>query len=95
MMDLEQLQELICKDMEQEYESANELREQSPALASYREGVADGLHRAMVYLDLLVQENKKAAMPASTAVDPLEVILSCSTSMPRTTDFVKEVVEDG
>lgn len=71
-MEFEQIQELLCRDMEQELESASELREQSPALASYREGVAAGLSRAMMYLDLVALDNKKAAMPASTAADPLE-----------------------
>lgn len=70
-MDLEQIQELISEDLQHESDRVIELRDQCPVMASYREGVADGLHRAMVYLDLLVLENKKAAMPASTAVDPL------------------------
>lgn len=72
MVGLEQIQELISEDLQHESDRAIELRDQCPVMASYREGVADGLHRAMVYLDLLAQENKKAAMPASTAADPLE-----------------------
>jgi len=72
MMKFEQIQEIICEDMEQETECANALRNQSPVLASFREGVAEGLRRAMVYWDLAAVENKKAAMPASTAADPLE-----------------------
>lgn len=72
MMEFERIQEMICNDMEQETECANELRAHSPVLASFREGVAEGLRRAMVYWDLAALENKKAAMPASTAADPLE-----------------------
>ena len=72
MTEFEWIQELICSDMEQEVECANSLRCQSPVLAAFREGVSEGLRRAMMYLDLIALENKKAAMPASTAAAPLE-----------------------
>lgn len=94
MMGLEQIQELISEDLQHESDRAIELRDQCPVMASYREGVADGLHRAMVYLDLLVLENKKAAMPASTAVDPLEEDISYNKSIAKTTGLVKEVAEN-
>ena len=70
-MDLEDVLEMISADIDSETDFAIGLRDKSPVTASYREGVAAGLHRAMEYLDLMVFENKKAAMPASTAVDPL------------------------
>lgn len=70
-MDLGQIIDMICDDMQHESDCATELRDQNPLFAAYRDGVTDGLRRAMVYLEL-IEANKKAAMPASTAADPLE-----------------------
>lgn len=39
------------------------------SLALYLDGFSDGLHYALRLIDIL-QETKKAAMPASTAADP-------------------------
>lgn len=69
-MDLGQIVDMICDDMQHESDCADELRSQSPIAAAYRDGTADGLRRALVYLEL-GEANKKAAMPASTAADPL------------------------
>lgn len=71
-MGIEDILDMLGEDIQHESDIAVGLREDCPLMASYREGVAAGLHRAMEYLDLLVLDNKKAAMPASTTADPLE-----------------------
>jgi len=71
-MDLGVIIDKICRDMQHEFDCADALRsaEKLP-LACYCEGVADGLRKALCYIEIL-QRTEKAAMPASTAADPLE-----------------------
>lgn len=71
-MDLGVIIDKICTDIQHEFDCADNLRspEKLP-LACYSEGVADGLRKALCYLEIL-QRTEKAAMPASTAADPLE-----------------------
>lgn len=62
--------DLITEDVQHSYDCAMSLQEKNPTVAAYLNGVADGMRRALVYLELL-EASKKAAMPASTAADPL------------------------
>ena len=94
-MGYEEILDLLCDDMQHECDCAIALREQCPIMAAHRDGVAEGLHRAIQYLDVLILGNKKAAMPASTAVNPLEEDISCNKSIAETTEPVKEVASDG
>lgn len=77
-MDLVDIIDKLCADVDAEAEGAAQFRDKSNLIMSYYcEGVCDGMHRAMRYIEMLRDQQaaecmKKAAMPASTAADPLE-----------------------
>ena len=69
-MDLGVIIDKICDDIQHECDCADGLRENGDLLLAYFcDGVADGLRKALRYIDILV-DTEKAAMPASTAADP-------------------------
>lgn len=71
-MDLGVIIDKICADIQHEFDYSDALRsEENLPLACYCNGVADGLRKALCYIEIL-RETVKAAMPASTAADPLE-----------------------
>ena len=71
-MNLDSVIDRILQDIQTELDGAEYSRRiGNIPLAYFSEGYADGLRKALRYIEIL-QETEKTAMPASTAADPLE-----------------------